>query len=179
MVLVRFTLSLVGVVVVALAQSGVAAAHVTAVPTFVAAGDPETVTFVAPNEREAAMRGFMVTVPAGLSIVDTPASDGGWPGTVRGATASWSGCCVAPGSVASFSLGLEASAEPGAASLEVVQLYPDGEQVRWAVPLTVLPGETSSGSLFGALLVAAVGLLVTVGVVVFAWLRRTRSLQEG
>jgi uncharacterized protein YcnI len=179
MVLVRFTLSLVGAVVVALAQSGVAAAHVTAVPTFVAAGERQTVTLVAPNEREAAMSGLTVTVPSGLAIADAAVSDTGWEGAVRGATASWSGCCVAPGSVASFSLGLEASGEPGAASLEVVQLYPDGEQVRWPVPLTVIPGETSSGSLVGALLVAAVGLLVTVGVVVFAWLRRTRSLQEG
>lgn len=165
-------------ILAALALSGAANAHVTSVPTFVTAGQRETITFVAPNERQVGMNGFTVTVPSGLTITATPPSDGGWEGTARGSTASWSGCCVAGGRIASFSLGIEAGAEPGDVSLDVRQLYPGDAEVRWPVPLTVLPGGESSSSLGTVLLVAVLGLVVTVGLVLVAWLRRARPLEE-
>jgi uncharacterized protein YcnI len=154
-----------------LAFGPVAHAHVTAVPTFVTAGQRQTITLVAPNERQARMTGFSVTVPDGLSIVDAPASDGGWPGTFEEATATWAGCCVAPGAIASFTVALEASGDPGDVRLDVDQHYPDGQKVRWPVALTVLPGEKSSSSLGVVLLVAALGLVLTVGLVLLAWRR--------
>lgn len=166
------------VAVASLVGTGTAAAHVTPVPTFVTQGQREAITLVAPNEREARMDGLSVTVPPGLSIVAASRSDGGWTGTVQGRTASWSGCCVAPGVVGSFPLTLIASGEPGDVSLAIRQRYPDGEHVRWKVPLTVLPGEKSEGSLGTVLLVALVGLVVTVGLVVLLWLRRAGPLQE-
>ena len=161
-----------------LAGATAARAHPTAVPTFVTAGERASVTFVAPNEREERMSGFAVTVPQGLSVAAAGASDVGWPGAVRGRTASWSGCCVAPGAVASFSVQLLASEEPGDVRVEVRQLYPDGEHVRWTLPLTVLPVDEESAGIGTVLLVSLVGLVVTVGLVVLVWRRRSPPLQE-
>ena len=155
-----------------------AAAHPSIAPPFVTAGHPATVTFVAPNERQARQTGFSVTVPAELEIVAANDSDVGWKSTVRGSTASWSGCCVAPGAIASFSLDVQAAEAPGDVRIEARQLYPNGESVRWPLPLSVLPGEKESGSALTVLLVAGLGLVVTVGVVVLFWLRRAGSLQE-
>jgi hypothetical protein len=148
------------------------------VPTFVTAGERGTVTFVAPNERQTPQTGFSVTVPPELEIVAGGASDVGWRSTVRGSTASWSGCCLAPGAVASFSVELLASEEPGDVGVEVRQLYPDGEHVRWPLPLTVLPGDEESAGVGTVLLVSLVGLVVTVGLVVLVWRRRSPPLQE-
>jgi hypothetical protein len=155
-----------------------AAAHVTAAPSFVTSGQPETVSLVAPNEREAAMTAFSVTVPAGLSIVEAVLPGGGWDGVVEGDTATWSGGELAAGTTSSFSLVLEASGEPGSVTLEAVQLYPGGDRVPWPVVLTILPGADGSdgGSSSGAaLLVAGIGLLFAAGFVVVLWLRRSRS----
>jgi hypothetical protein len=161
-----------------LAWAGAVRAHPTVAPTFVTAGGRGTVTFVAPNERQTPQTGFSVTVPPELEIMAGGASDVGWPGTVRGSTASWSGCCVAPGAVASFSVDVRAANAPGDVRVEVRQLYPNGERVRWPLPLTVLPGEKQSGSALTVLLVAGLGLVVTVGLVVLVWRRRSPPLQE-
>ncbi len=161
-----------------LALAAPALAHVTSVPTFVTAGQRGTVTLVAPNEREEAMTGLSITVPAGLSIVEAVPPGGGWEGAVAGATASWTGGSLPAGEVTSFSLVLEASGDPGDVTLDTRQLYPGGEEVRWGVVLTILPGSDSAGSR-GTLVVVLVtiGLLLiaTLGAVV--WLRR-RPLQE-
>ena len=174
----RFAAAVLCAGVISLAESGAAVAHVTSVPTFVNEGERQTVTLLAPNERQAPMSGFSVTVPPGIAIDEAAVSDSGWAGTIRGDTASWSGCCVASGTTASFSVDLTAAGEPRAVNIEAVLLYEDGNDVRWRVPLTVLPAETASGSLGAAFLVGGLGLLLVVGVVGLAWLRRTRSLQE-
>lgn len=171
-----FALSLATIASIAL--QGAAQAHVTPTPTFVYSGRRETITLVVPNEREVRMNGLAVTAPSGAAILDVGASDKGWPGTLSGATASWKGCCVAPGAVASFVLDLEASGEPRSVTLRVRQLYPDGEQADWPVQIAVLPAPRKPGSLTTTLAVGVLGLVVTVGVVVLAWLRRSRSLQE-
>jgi hypothetical protein len=178
MAAVRFRVTfIVTVASIVLIESG--AAHVTPVPTFVNSGERQTLTLVVPNEREVRMNGLTVDAPEGVSILEVPPSDDGWPGTVEGATASWDGCCVAAGAVGSFSLALVASGEPRSVTLEAVQRYPDGETTRWPVQLAVLPAPKESGSLTTVLAVAGLGLLVTVGVVGFAWFRRSRPLQEG
>jgi hypothetical protein len=167
-----------GAAVVTLVLADAAAAHVTASPSFVTVGQRETVTLVAPNEREEAMTGLSVTVPAGLSIAEAVPPGGGWEGAVDGSTATWTEGSLAAGAVTSFSFVLEASGEPGSLTLETVQLYPGGARVPWPVVLTILPGAGSSGSLGTALVVGSLGLLVlaTLGGVV--WLRRSRPLQE-
>lgn len=165
--------------IASIALTGTSTAHVSPVPTFVNAGERQTITLVAPNEREARMNGLAVTAPAGVSILDATPSDRGWPAVVREGTATWEGCCVPPGAVGSFSVELVASGEPRGVTLDVEQRYPDGERTRWPVQVVVLPAPKSSGSVTTALAVGALGLLVTVGVVGFAWLRRSRPLQEG
>ena len=157
----------------ALLAAPTAAAHPTVVPTSVTAGQRGTVTFVAPNERQERQTGFAVTVAPPLEIVAAEASDLGWRGTVRSSTATWSGCCVPPGDVASFTLELQATDEPGDVQLEARQLYPNGEQVRWPLTLTVLPGREEASSALTVLLVAGLGLVFTVGLVVLLWLRRS------
>jgi hypothetical protein len=169
---VRRPAAALGATLAVLAAPATARAHPTAVPTFVTAGQRETVAFEAPNERQARQTGFSVTVPPELEIVAAGDSDGGWPGTVRGSTASWSGCCLAYGAPASFPLELRAADAPGDVHVEVRQLYPDGQRVRWPLPLTVLPGAKESGSALTVVLVAGLGLVVTVGLVVLLWLRR-------
>jgi hypothetical protein len=169
---VRLGIAVSFVTILSIVLSGAGAAHVTPVPTFVSSGQRQTITLVAPNERDVRMNGLSVTVPAEVAILGAPASDGGWPGTVRGATASWKGCCVAPGAVGSFPLDLVASGEPRGVTLELEQLYPDGKRTRWPVQLAVLPAAKQSGSLTTTLAVGILGLLVAVGVVAFAWLRR-------
>jgi hypothetical protein len=164
--------------VVTLVLAAPAAAHVTASPSFVTAGQRETVTLVTPNEREEAMTGLSVTVPDGISIVEAVQPGGNWEGTVDGSTATWTGGNLAAGAVTSFTVVLEASGEPGSSTLETVQLYPSGARVPWPVVLTILPGAGSSGSLGTALVVGVLGLVVIATLAVVVWLRRSRPLQE-
>lgn len=157
----------------ALLAAPTAAAHPSVVPTSVTAGQRGTVTFVAPNdERQVRQTGFSVTVAPQLEIVAAEDADVGWRGTVRGSTATWSGCCIPPGGLASFTLELQAADEPGDVRLEARQLYADGGRVRWPLTLTILPGRQESGSALTVLLVAGIGLVFTVGLVVLLWFRR-------
>ena len=163
---------------VSLALSGAATAHVTPAPSFVTSGQRETISLVAPNEREEAMNGLSVTVPAGLTIVEAVPAGAGWEGVVAGDMATWTGGSLAGGATSSFSLVLEATGEPGSVTLETTQLYAGGDRVPWPVVLTILPGEGSSGSLGTVLVVAAgIGLLALATVAVVLRLRRKRPLE--
>jgi hypothetical protein len=156
-----------------------AGAHPSVVPTSVTAGQRGTITFVAPNdERQVRQTGFSVTVAPQLEIVAAEDADVGWRGTVRGSTATWSGCCIPPGGLASFTLELQAADEPGDVRLDARQLYADGGRVRWPLTLTVLPGREEASSAFTVLLVAGIGLVFTVGLVVLLWLRRTPPARD-
>ena len=163
-----------------LALAAPARAHVTAVPTFVTAGQRGTVTLVAPNEREEAMTGLSITVPAGLSIVEAVPPGGGWAGAVDDATATWTGGSLPAGVVTSFSVVVEASDDPGDVTLDTRQLYPGGEEVRWPVAFTILPGVELGRKLQRRpRRLVAIGLLLiaTLGAVVL--LRQSRPSQQG
>jgi len=161
----------------ALVLAGPAAAHITVLPPFVTAGDTATLSMSGPNERDADMTGFAVTVASEFRIVDA-VSDDNWRSSIRGQTATWNGGRLGSGSEATFTLELEGPAEPGPAALEAAQLYPGGEIVRWPVTLTVVPAaETPSQNLGWALVMGVVSLVVLTAIGV-AILRRSRSLQE-
>ena len=161
----------------ALALAAPAAAHITAVPPFIAANDSATVSLSGPNERDVAMTGLGVTVPSEFRIVHAHPADG-WESSVRGSTAIWTEGSLAPRAEATFKLELEAPAEPGPATIEIAQRYPGGDVVTWGVGLTVTPAsEAPSQNLGWALVTALVGLIVLAAVGV-AFVRRTRSLQE-
>jgi hypothetical protein len=170
---------LLALVVLSLVAAAPAAAHVTATPSFLGAGDTGTLDLEAPNERDAAMSGFAVTVPPELSIVAASRASNGWEGTIRGTTASWSGCCVAAGQAATFPLEVTAVGEPGAVELEARQLYHGGEHATWQVALTIVPGTPSSGGSNGwALLMVFLSIVAVSAAIAVARARKARSFEE-
>lgn len=170
--------SLVACGAAALLAAGTADAHVVAQPSFLAAGGTATISLSGPNERDEVMTGFRVRVPNELRIVSAHGPDG-WQPEVREVEATWSGGRLPPEQEETFHVRLEAPTAPGPAMLETEQLYPGGESVSWRVPLTIVPAAEAPGTNLGwALVVAAGGLLLTTSIVVLAWRRRPRPLQE-
>ena len=163
---------------VTLASAGPASAHVVPQPQFLASGEAGTLALAGPNERDETMTGLSVTVPEGLHILRAE-DTGDWTATVDERTAIWAGGRLEPMVEASFELELDVSAEPGTVTLATTQLYPDGETVDWPVSLTIVPGAGGSDQNLGwALVAAAAGLVLTVGVVLVLWRRRSGALQE-
>jgi uncharacterized protein YcnI len=163
--------------VTALLVAPPAGAHVAVTPTFLESGRAGTIELSGPNERDAPMTGFAVTVPAGLELLHANAAEG-WLESVERATAVWSGGSLAPGAEATFAVHLSASAEPGPVELEVEQRYADGV-VRWPVTLTVVPASGSSSQTGRLLIVIGlIGALALVAIGVLAWRVRARPLEE-
>jgi len=167
------------IVLGSLALVSPAAAHVVVTPTFLAAGRSETIDLSVPNERDAPMTGFSLSVPSGFEVVHAHPAEG-WNETSDPATATWTGGAVASGGVATFRLELETPPTPGVVELQAVQRYNDGAVVRWPVSFTVTPAEeTPSQNLALAGVVGLIGMLVVIGVVALAWRRRSdEPLQE-
>ena len=142
-------------------------------PAYLATGSAESITFDAPNEREAPMTAFSVTVPAGLEIEHAHVVDG-WNEQVEGSTATWTGGALPPRDTADFGMTLKADRDPGIIELQAEQRYPDGGVVAWPVGFTILPAEKSpSQNLALAGVVGLIGVLVVVAVAMLAWRRRT------
>jgi hypothetical protein len=167
-----------GAAVLTLGLAEPASAHIAPSPSFLTAGQRETITLVVPNDHRAQpMTGVSATVPAGLSIVQVLQPGDDWRGVVDGSTATWTGGSLSAGSATSFSLVIEATGEPGSVTMEIVEQYADAARVPWPVALTILPGAESSGSL-GIALVVVIGLLLVATLGAVVWLRRSRPLQE-
>jgi hypothetical protein len=166
----------------ALVLAAPAAAHVIASPTFLPAGETQTLELSVPNERDAPMTSFVLTAPAELEVVGAEDTEG-WDAAVVGQTATWSGGTLPSKLSETFGLRVQATGEPGAVELEAEQRYADGE-VRWPVALTIVPGTADSSSGGGGGLVialVAVGVVVTLAVglvAVLARRRRAGPLQE-
>jgi uncharacterized protein YcnI len=165
------------VALAALAFAAPASAHVIVAPPFLPAASKTTLSLTGPNERDEPMTGFAVSVPNGFRILAAH-SPQGWRAAVEEKRAIWKGGSLAAGAEATFHVELEVPTSPGPVELETEQLYPGGEVVRWPIAMVVTPAGEASQHLGLALVVALVGLLVTVGLVVLAWWRRDRSLQE-
>ena len=158
---------------------GTAAAHVVATPAFIPSGSSESITFSAPNERDARMIAFAVTAPAGLEIEHAHEIEF-WDEGVDGSTATWLGGPLAPNEEIGFGMTLHADAEPGVVELQAQQRYADGGIVTWPVALTITPAtESPSQNLALAGVVALIGVLAVVAVAMLAWRRRSSgALQE-
>ena len=157
----------------ALAFSGAASAHVVATPTYVASGGSQNFLFSGPNERNAPMTSFAVTVPHGLEIEHAHPVDG-WTEESTASTATWRGGSLAPRADIPFRVSLKATADPGVLQVQAKQRYPDGGIVSWPVPITVLPAAASpSQNLALAGVVGLIGVLVVVAVTMVAWRRRS------
>jgi uncharacterized protein YcnI len=166
---------LLAVTLVAL-RADASSAHVVPSPSFVESGAVTVVELAGPNERAGPMTGFAIRAPEGIRIVDAEPT-GTWRVVERTATQTvWVGGSLPPNEEVSFRVELEATAAPGPVALEAEQRYPEGEIVRWQVPLTVVPGSgTADQNLGAALVVGLVGLLVIALVVSIAWRRGVRA----
>ena len=164
---------------VALVFAGTASAHVVATPGFLPSRSSESITFSGPNERDAPMTGFTLSVPAGIEIEHAHEVTG-WHASTAGSSATWNGGPLAPDTELGFGMTLKADVEPGVVELQAHQLYADGSVVSWPVALTVTPAaESSSQNLALAGVVALLGVLALVAVAMLAWRLRTSStLQE-
>jgi hypothetical protein len=147
-------------------------AHVVAQPAFIASGSSGSISFAGPNERDAPMTGFSLTVPAGLTIEHAHAVDG-WTESVDGSVATWTGGTLAPDVEETFGATIEADAEPGVLRVTAEQRYADGGVVTWPVSLTITPAEdTPSQNLALAGVVGLLGVLLVVAIGTVAWRRR-------
>jgi len=169
---------LVAVLAGALVLAAPAGAHVIASPTFLFAGETRTLELSVPNERDATMTGFVVTAPPGLEIVDAAEVEG-WLANVEGQVATWSGGSLPAKLAETFGLTIRPTGEPGAVEFDAEQRYADGT-VHWPVSLTIVPssGDASSdsggsGLLLGA--IVAVGVVVSAGIGLLAWRRRSAA----
>lgn len=156
-------------VLAAAALAAPAAAHVDASPAFLAAGTSETIALAAHNDREVTMSEVTVRVPAGFTITDALEVEG-WDESYDDLVATWTGGALAGGAGQTFSIDLSAPDEPGAATLELEQRYPDGGAVRSGVALTVLPADEPADATL--LVVVLVGLLLAAAGVGIALARR-------
>ena len=160
-------------VVFALVFASGADAHVVATPTFLATGSSESITFAAPNERDAPMTGFSITVPPGI-VIEHAHELAGWSESVAGTVATWTGGSVPPEAEMSFGATLDAEAEPGLVEVIARQTSEDGGVVRWSVPLAINPAAESPSQNFAlAGVVALIGVLLVAALAMLAWRRRS------
>jgi uncharacterized protein YcnI len=156
----------------ALLLAAPAAAHVIAQPAFLPSGSSASISFSAPNERDAPMTSFVLTAPGGLVLEHAHQVDG-WNESLRGSTATWTGGSTAPDAEDTFGAMVRADAEPGVIRLTAVQRYDDGSEVTWPVDVTITPAEDGpSQNLALAGVVGLLGLLVVVAIAMLAWRRR-------
>jgi uncharacterized protein YcnI len=164
-----------GAAIAALVLAAPASAHVDASPTGVPAGGNETVTLTAHNDRDVTMDELVVSAPDGFTITDARDTDD-WEGSVEERVASWTGGELAGDESEAFALDLAGPDEPGPATLELEQRYPDGGVVRSQVALTVVPADESEDRALLALVI--VGLLLAASGVAVAFARRRTAASQ-
>ncbi|WIX98851.1 YcnI family protein [Amycolatopsis mongoliensis] len=150
----RFTVAAFAGIAVALACPAPAAAHVAATPDTVAAGEPATISFRAPDERDDA-----TTVRLEVLFPDQPAISGvtpenlpGWKISVHDrmtaepaggsdemagkpvASIVWEGGTVPVGTFQEFPVRIGKLPASGTLAFQALQTYSDGQVVRWADP---------------------------------------------
>jgi uncharacterized protein YcnI len=149
----RLTVAALAGVAVTLAWPAVAAAHVSATPDTVAPGEPATISFRVPNERDDATTVRLeVLFPAQPVISSaTPENLPGWkigvheqmtaePAGGDGMTGKpvtsivWDGGTVPAGTFQQFPVRIGELPAGGTLTFQVLQTYSDGQVVRWADP---------------------------------------------
>ncbi len=142
----RLAVAALAGVAVLLACPAVAAAHVSAGPDTVAPGEPATISFRVPSERDDAATVRLEVLFPDRPVVDsaTPQNLPGWKISVRPGAGDamagkpvtsivWEGGTVPAGTFQEFPVrigGLRA----GALAFRALQTYSDGQVVRWADP---------------------------------------------
>jgi uncharacterized protein YcnI len=152
----RLAVAALAGVAVTLACPPVAAAHVSATPDTIAPGEPATIAFRVPNERDDATTVRLeVLFPAQPAISSaTPGNLPGWKiGVHERMTAAggdgmagkpvasivWEGGTVPAGTFQEFPVRIGELPAGGTLAFQALQTYSDGQVVRWADPAR--PGE--------------------------------------
>ncbi|WP_370967168.1 YcnI family protein [Amycolatopsis sp. cg9] len=147
----RLVVAALAGVAVTLACPPVADAHVAATPDTVAPGEPATISFRVPNERDDATTVRLeVLFPAGPGIGSaTPANLPGWKISVHERPAAgggdgmagkpvasivWDGGTVPAGTFQEFPVRIGEVPAGGPLAFQALQTYSDGQVVRWADP---------------------------------------------
>lgn len=134
-------------IAVTLAYPPVAAAHVSASPDTVAPGEPATISFLVPNERDdASTVRVEVLFPAQPAVGSaTPENLPGWKISVRPdggdemarkpvTSIVWEGGTVPAGTFQEFPVRIGGLPDGGTLAFQALQTYSDGQVVRWADP---------------------------------------------
>ncbi len=196
----RLALAVLAGIAVMLACPAVADAHVSATPDTVAPGEPATISFRVPNERDDA-----TTVRLQVVFPDRPAVGSavpenlpGWKISVRPGGGDgmadkpvtsivWEGGAVPAGTFQEFPVRIGDLPAAGTLTFQALQTYSDGQVVRWADPaqpgqpepehpapvVTVAPAvaDVSDVDVLGRVLGGG-ALVVALVAAGFAWLRR-------
>ena len=155
--------------IAALVLAGPAAAHVVAMPTYVASKGSESILLAVPNEREKPMTSFVVKAPSGSRSRTCIRSPGGTSRRRVRPPRPGPGRSLPPRKEVGFRLTLTADAQPGTLDLDAEQRYPDGGIVQWPVTMTITPpAKSPSQNLALAGVVGLIGLLVVAAIVMLA-----------
>jgi uncharacterized protein YcnI len=157
-----------------------AQAHVTPAPPFVEADRSTRVSFETPTERAGHVRTSLeLTAPSGIELSERPPPSG-WQLELSSDRVRWSGGRIAGTDTVSFPVTVTARTSAGPVTFFAEQGYEDGEVVRWAATLTVLPATADAPPQHfrRALVGGAIGLVVIAASLVALRRLRRRPLQE-
>lgn len=176
----RRLLPLLAVALAALAAAPAALAHVDIEPFELVPGQPQRVTFYAPNEGKAPASVLEVTVPESVEIAVVEAVPG-WTATVDGRTIVWRGGSILVGQYGLFSALVAAPDEEQALEFRTTLRYDDGfrqvfNPIAFARAAKDPAARDEAGRTMGkyalGLAIAALALAVAAAfVALFTWLR--------
>jgi uncharacterized protein YcnI len=119
--------ALAGAAVAGLALPACAWAHGTIRPGLAAPGSTQEFTVLIPvTAQSPPVVGLSVTAPRGVNIVSAASAPPRWSATVRGATVTWRGGPIPPGSFDSFGFKASLPPRPGPVSFDARELYAGG-----------------------------------------------------
>jgi uncharacterized protein YcnI len=119
--------SVAAAAVVALAAPAAAWAHGTIRPALAKPGATQEFSVVIPvTAQSPPVVGLTLTAPPGTRIADAASSPPRWTATVSGATVTWRGGPIAPGSFDSFGFRARLPARSGNVVFSARELYADG-----------------------------------------------------
>ena len=118
-------------VLLTLAVSGAAWAHVEVSPSRVPAGATQAFTVEVPTEKEVPTIEVRLELPEGFEAVGAGAP-AGWRAEVRGNALVWSGGEIPVANSERFAFEATVPREAGSFALQAIQTYEDGSVVEWA-----------------------------------------------
>jgi uncharacterized protein YcnI len=155
----------------ALSLPAAALAHGTIRPALVRPGSTSEFTVVIPvTAQSPPVVGLTLTAPTGTEIVDAASSPPRWSATIAGATVTWRGGPIAPGSFDSFGFRARVPSRSGNVAFSARELYADGPAPPFKLNVVLFGGTsaatTSDGG--GTRTLALFALVIALVAVVLA-----------